>query len=615
MKKLYALPLAALAIMAACDDSSKGLFEPEAPIGGPNFHHDGTTSSAAHFVGVQVLSPAVDGKNVRVIWHEDAGVGNSYNVQICSTSNCASGTSLASDPGSAVFPAYTSTTPLITSGHRYYDFAIAVPASATTYYARVKSHGNNADAPYKDWMSGSFTLGSSSTGGTPNRAPTIGVTYLPASPREGGQISFDASTSSDPDGDALTYKWNFTGARDADGRLVVQATGATPTHTYADNGSYTVVLIIDDGNGHVVQGSIPVAVSNVAPSVSMTMPTSAVNEGATFSHSGSFTDPGADTWTAIVNYGDGSGNKVLTLNADKTFDLSHTYADNGTYTVIVTVTDDDHRLDENNVVIVNGRGSAQISQTVNNVAPTIGSITPGTFDPIKLATGGVGTSITVGFADAGTADTHTAIVDCDADTPTTVDHSVNPAATGFSVNCLYTAAGVYTVKVTVTDDDSGSIAGEYNYVVVYDPSAGFVTGGGWIKYDDLSCPVLCSGVAGRASFGFVSKYQKGADKPTGNTRFEFHAGTLAFVSTNYEWLVVSGGKAQFKGTGTINGAGNYGFILTATDGTPDKFRIKIVDKNNNDTVVFDNQFGKDETGSDGTALDKINGNGSIVIHK
>ena len=65
-------------------------------------------------------------------------------------------------------------------------------------------------------------------------------------------------------------------------------------------------------------------------------PTS-VNEGATFTSSGSFTDPGADTWTATVDYGDGSGDQPLSLGPDKTFTLSHVYADNGRYTVTVTV--------------------------------------------------------------------------------------------------------------------------------------------------------------------------------------------------------------------------------------------------------------------------------------
>ncbi|MFA4836842.1 MAG: PKD domain-containing protein, partial [Dehalococcoidia bacterium] len=88
--------------------------------------------------------------------------------------------------------------------------------------------------------------------------------------------------------------------------------------------------------------------------------TAVPDEGDTFSTSGSFTDPGADTWTATVNYGDGSVAQPLTLNADKTFSLSHVYADNGTYPITVTINDGD-----------GGVTSGTLSVTVNNVAPTV----------------------------------------------------------------------------------------------------------------------------------------------------------------------------------------------------------------------------------------------------
>jgi hypothetical protein len=76
--------------------------------------------------------------------------------------------------------------------------------------------------------------------------------------------------------------------------------------------------------------------------------------------------------------------------------------------------------------------------------------------------------------------------------------------------------------------------------------------------------------------------------------------------------VVSGARAQYKGNGTINGAGNFGFLLTAIDGQinggggTDKFRIKIWDTS---SIVYDNQMGKSDTGNDATEL----GGGSIVI--
>ncbi len=121
-------------------------------------------------------------------------------------------------------------------------------------------------------------------------------------------------------------------------------------------------------------------------------------------------------------------------------------------------------------------------------------------------------------------------------------------------------------------------------------------------------------LTGKATFGFIAKYQKGANVPTGNTEFQFKAGNLNFKSTSYDWLVIAGARAQYKGTGTINGAGSYQFMLTAIDGQVaggggvDKFRIKIWDA---DGIVYDNKMGADDTGNDSTAL----GGGSIVIHK
>ena len=100
-------------------------------------------------------------------------------------------------------------------------------------------------------------------------------------------------------------------------------------------------------------------------------------------------------------------------------------------------------------------------------------------------------------------------------------------------------------------------------------------------------------------------------------------GNLDFHSTVYDWLVVSGARAQYKGTGTINNAGNYGFILTAIDGAvnggggTDKFRIKIWDNGNGGVIVYDNQV---PSGSCTDATDTATpctaiAGGNIVIHQ
>jgi hypothetical protein len=149
-------------------------------------------------------------------------------------------------------------------------------------------------------------------------------------------------------------------------------------------------------------------------------------------------------------------------------------------------------------------------------------------------------------------------------------------------------------------------------VVVYDPAGGFVTGGGWIN-SPANAYALDSSLTGKATFGFVSKYQKGAKTPTGETEFQFKVANLNFHSESYEWLVIAGEKAKYKGTGTINGAGNYGFMLSASDGNlkkpidSDRFRMKIWDKATG-AVVYDNQMGDSD---DADATIAIGGGGLI----
>jgi hypothetical protein len=180
----------------------------------------------------------------------------------------------------------------------------------------------------------------------------------------------------------------------------------------------------------------------------------------------------------------------------------------------------------------------------------------------------------------------------------------------------YSAAGVYTVTASLLVNGVEAGSAEFQYVVVYDPSAGFVTGGGWIDSPEGTYPAD-PGLLGKATFGFVSKYLKGAIVPSGNTEFQFKAGDLNFRSSLYEWLVIAGARAQFKGSGTINGAGNFGFMLKVVDAalTPstdvDLFRIKIWDKDVSDAVVYDNGLGAADDSDPTTAI----AGGSIVIHQ
>ena len=179
------------------------------------------------------------------------------------------------------------------------------------------------------------------------------------------------------------------------------------------------------------------------------------------------------------------------------------------------------------------------------------------------------------------------------------------------------AVNVYNVCVRATDKAGNTSDPTCQFVPVYDASAGFVTGGGWIN-SPYGAYTPSPSLAGKATFGFVSKYQNGATTPSGNTAFEFRTAAFSFHSTSYDWLVVAGAKAQYKGSGTINGSGDYAFLLTATDGDVsggggvDKFRIKIWNKSSGEAtgVIYDNFAGGASESSDAAAI----AGGSIVIH-
>ena len=246
---------------------------------------------------------------------------------------------------------------------------------------------------------------------------------------------------------------------------------------------------------------------------------------------------------------------------------------------------------------------------VNNEDPSVGAITV-PVDPI-IVDGSI--DVSASFTDPGILDSHTAVWDWGDETTSTGMVIETDGSGVASDSHSYNTPGVYEVMITVNDKDGGSgtvIAA--HYVVVYDPSAGFVTGGGWIDSTE-GAYVADASLTGKANFGFVSRYKKGATAPTGQTEFQFKVADLNFHSTTYDWLVVAGTKAQYKGSGTINGEGNYGFMLTATDAqikdNPDKFRIKIWEIDGE--MVYDNNVGAGDSADPATVL----GGGSIVIHK
>lgn len=150
----------------------------------------------------------------------------------------------------------------------------------------------------------------------------------------------------------------------------------------------------------------------------------------------------------------------------------------------------------------------------------------------------------------------------------------------------YDLPGLYNVTLTVTDD-MGAQSTDSVMAVVYDPAAGFATGGGWFipggntSYNDDFLPNIDG--TSPANFGFVVKYKKGATNPDGQLEFQYRQGDFNLHSSGMEWLVITNKNwAKFQGLATIKGLdGLYPFQVDARDGDfggrsqPDRFIIKV----------------------------------------
>ena len=159
--------------------------------------------------------------------------------------------------------------------------------------------------------------------------PPVGVVNGPYSSNEGSSVSMSGAGSSDANGSIVSYEWSF-----GDGST---GSGSSVSHTYATYGSYNVTLTVTDNDGWTDAVSTTTTVANVSPVV-LPFSGATILPGESYSANGSFTDPGAETWSGTVNYGDGSGTQSLAL-LNKTFSLSHTYMTAGTFTTTASVSD------------------------------------------------------------------------------------------------------------------------------------------------------------------------------------------------------------------------------------------------------------------------------------
>ena len=322
-------------------------------------------------------------------------------------------------------------------------------------------------------------------GNQPNNRPPVAVIGGAASGIEGAALSFDAGHSSDPDGDPLVYTWSF-----GDGSA---GTGASTTHSYADNGSYTVTVTVTD-------------------------PTGATN-------------------------------------------------------------------------------SASRTVTVTNARPVINEITT----PAPPTSVGIQATATVTFTDAGSADTHDATIAWGDGQTSTVSAG---SATQASATHAYASTGFYTVIVTVRDDDGDSAVTHSSILVVYDASAGRVTGSGF---------VAGAGKGDKTTFAVDARYA-GGTTPVGSVQLSTESGSLTLTSTSLDWLVVQRPVATLRGAGTLGDGTPVRFQITVRDGKAagdavDTIRI-LVWNPATATVLLDTQSGAADLALPTTPL----GGGNVTIH-
>lgn len=337
--------------------------------------------------------------------------------------------------------------------------------------------------------------------------PPVADAGGPYTGNEGSVITFNGSTSYDPDGIITVYSWNFGDSTPA------VAGNATQTHEYGDNGTYAVTLTVTDNNGAVSTAATTAAIANVAPIVNAGPDMEDVPIGSIINFNGSFTDPGwLDTHTIAWDFGDGTPTVTGTLTP------SHAYTSGGDYTVTLTVIDDDGGIgtdtatinvnvppvsnpggpytgNEGSPITFNGSasydpdgiivsfewdldndseyddasgsialftwyddysgivrlrvtddtGEATIAETTVTVHNVAPAVDAGA--NVDYALSGSPVDFSGGFTDPGTGDTHTIEWNFGDGTPI-VTGTLTPTHT-------YASGGNYTVTLTVTDDDGG----------------------------------------------------------------------------------------------------------------------------------------------------------------
>jgi PKD repeat protein len=194
---------------------------------------------------------------------------------------------------------------------------------------------------------------------TEGNSPTASFVYSPSNPAENETIYFNASQSEDPDGDIVSFDWDF-----GDGTTGI---GETITHKYGSSGSYTVLLKVTDDDGNIDTANQTVNVGdNQSPVASFffTPSNPVVNQDIQFNATESH-DPDGTIEEYKWEMGDGAAlyGSIITYQ----------YSSSGSYTVYLRVTDNSGNTARTNQEVTVGTGQPPTASFFfNPTTPTLG---------------------------------------------------------------------------------------------------------------------------------------------------------------------------------------------------------------------------------------------------
>ncbi|MCA9974824.1 MAG: tandem-95 repeat protein, partial [Anaerolineales bacterium] len=255
----------------------------------------------------------------------------------------------------------------------------------------------------------------------------------------------DAARAADLDGDGV-----------ADDALPVDNCPAVPNPDQADSDN--------NGIGDACElGSLPLAVDDDV--------TTAEDTAVTFTVTGNDSDPDGnlDVTTTVSTTNPAHGALVNEGNGSFTYTPDANYSGSDSFSYAVCDSE-------------GGCATALVNITIApvNDAPVVGPISAPA-DPVAIQ---VMVNVTAVFTDVENGGTHTAVWDWGDGSTSSGTITYASGAGNVADSHTYSQPGVYTVLLTVTDNNGGWGQAEYQYIVVYDPNGGFITGAGQVISPD-----------------------------------------------------------------------------------------------------------------------------------